>query len=343
MPQEFTDRPRLLLDESPLLGPAAGRGLGRYVAALSEGLEHLGSLERVSLPPRSGRYAEFLDLLPRARLLGRQADVVITPTAYQATFVRGAWICAVLDVIPLDMPEYRRTGAKAKLFHRLAARADVVLTLSEHAAGRITSTLGVPPARIVVAPLPVPAGVGAEHAKPELPPGLPEDQYLLAQADLRAPDQRKRIDWLVQVAAGVDVPLVLVGDGTKDALEGVHGLGRVDDATWSTLLARAVAFVSTSAYEGQGLPVLEAMSCGCPVVAMDNTAVPEVVGDAGVLVGEGPDALEGLVEACRSLIEDEATRAVLRARGLERAALFNSAAFADRLSVAVAQALASRS
>src|SRR5690606_16446465 len=86
----------------------------------------------------------------------------------------------------------------------------------------------------------------------------------------------------------------------------VHRLGRVPRADLDALLAGAVALAFPSRYEGFGVPVLEAMALGCPVAAADATALPEVVGDAGLLVG--PDDVAGWAEALGRLSGDAGER-----------------------------------
>jgi len=126
---------------------------------------------------------------------------------------------------------------------------------------------------------------------------------------------------------------------------GVIGLGRIDDELWAAVLRGADAFVYASAYEGQGLPPLEAMACGTPVVAMDNTAIRELVGDAGVLVREdygplvaacGPHSprdagARRLALATVGVIRDGGARRDLSGRSLHRVASFSPARFEAEL------------
>lgn len=326
---------RVLLDISPLHGPASGRGIGRWVTALDSALRTVGDVTTYEVTTGHGRLGELWELPGRQRAQGAPHDLLVTPTAYSSPLrSRTPWIASVLDVIPLELAEHRKTGAKAQLFHRLSARAEVLLTLSEHAAGRIHELLGVPRERIVVAPLPVALGVTGGV----LPAGLAPGGYIASLADLATPDPRKRLNWLPQVATLLDVPLVVVGAGTKGAWPGVRGLGRVDDATWAAVLREAGAFLYTSSYEGQGLPPLEAMAEGAPVVAMDNTAVAEVVAGAGVLVPEGPGAIAALAQACARLLADPLAAQQLREAGWERAQAFSTQAFTERVAAAVALA-----
>jgi glycosyltransferase involved in cell wall biosynthesis len=101
---------------------------------------------------------------------------------------------------------------------------------------------------------------------------------------------------------------------------GVRRLGKVDEATLDALYRRAMLCALPSRYEGFGLPALEAMARGCPVVASSVTALPGVVGDAGVLVRPGDVA--GWTAALRELLGDASARADLSARGTSRAATF---------------------
>ncbi len=101
----------------------------------------------------------------------------------------------------------------------------------------------------------------------------------------------------------------------------VRLLGYVPDADLPALYTGATLFAFPSLYEGFGLPVLEAMACGTPVVTSAGSALEEVAGDAAVLVD--PRDEEALAEAMRLVLSDEALRADLRARGVEQATQFS--------------------
>jgi glycosyltransferase involved in cell wall biosynthesis len=96
----------------------------------------------------------------------------------------------------------------------------------------------------------------------------------------------------------------------------VRRLGRISDGDLDRLLAGAVGLVYPSRYEGYGLPLAEAMAVGCPVIASSATALPEVVGDAGLLVD--PDDVAGWTDAMLRLLDDGTLRARLIAAGRER-------------------------
>jgi glycosyltransferase involved in cell wall biosynthesis len=93
----------------------------------------------------------------------------------------------------------------------------------------------------------------------------------------------------------------------------------VDDL--ASVYRRADVFLYTSRYEGFGLPALEAMASGTPVVAFANSAIPEVVEDGGLLVPDGD--VRAMVDGVRSLMDDRSRRDEIRSRGLERAKQFS--------------------
>ena len=110
------------------------------------------------------------------------------------------------------------------------------------------------------------------------------------------------------------------GNRRLGAAGSLHVLGFVPDDDLPALLTAAEVFVFPSLYEGFGLPPLEAMACGTPVVASDSSSLPEVLGDAALLVPPGDVA--ALAGALARLLDDGALRARLRERGLARAASF---------------------
>ena len=101
----------------------------------------------------------------------------------------------------------------------------------------------------------------------------------------------------------------------------VRFIGFVDEVDKPALYRGAVAFIFPSRYEGFGLPVLEALACGTPVVGSDAASIPEVVGSAGVLLP--PDDAEGMAGALIQLATDEGFRAELSRRALAQAARFS--------------------
>ena len=103
--------------------------------------------------------------------------------------------------------------------------------------------------------------------------------------------------------------------------EKILKLGRIDDEDVAALYSGAEWFVYTSQYEGFGLPPLEAMSCGCPVITSNNSSLPEVVGEAGVMIDWDSD--EQHIKAYEDYYFNEKLRSEAAEKGLERARQFS--------------------
>ena len=174
----------------------------------------------------------------------------------------------------------------------------------------------------------------------DLPPvGVP---FVLATGKI---SPRKNILGVMEAMAGLRATLphhlvIAGGDGWAVAdvyaaikrlgLEGrIHFPGFVSDAELATLYAEAAVYVHPSFYEGFGLTVLEAMAAGTPVIAADRSSLPEVAGEAALLVD--PADVDALAQAILRLSTDEALTANLRARGHARAATFTWEAAAEAM------------
>jgi glycosyltransferase involved in cell wall biosynthesis len=162
-----------------------------------------------------------------------------------------------------------------------------------------------------------------------------EGPYVLSVGSLEPGKNRARLIRAVRDArdAGVDVTLAVAGqpawrhEAEHDLADQVgigdrvRWLGYVPPDDLPALYSGAAVFAFPSLYEGFGLPVLEAMACGTPVLTSDVSATAEVAGDAALLVN--PRSVTAISEGLRRLLEDDALRAQLRARGLARAAEFS--------------------
>lgn len=188
----------------------------------------------------------------------------------------------------------------------------------------------------------IPHAAAAVFSTPQEPAGYPPE-YLLAVGTL---EPRKGVDVLIAAAGllhaeGRSAPPVLLAgpDGwgglNPRELAATHGLpgdavrpiGRLPDAELAAVVQGAAAVVVPSLAEGFGLPVLEAMSAGVPVVHSDAAALVEVAGGAGVAVPRGDP--RALADALRDLLPDQARRAELAAAGRRRAAEFSWASAAE--------------
>ncbi|MDE0578536.1 MAG: glycosyltransferase family 1 protein [bacterium] len=242
-------------------------------------------------------------------------------------------IVTVHDLQPLDHPKrfslIKRLYLKTML-PRSVRGAEVVVTVSEFCRSRLVERLGADPERVVVLPAPVDASSGAsEMPLAAAEPDLSHPFVLYPAVAYPHKNHEVLLRALARLAAdGVDVALVASGGpGPRDAkLDhladelGVgskwHRLGRIPRAVLDGLFRQAVAMVFPSRYEGYGLPVVEAMARGCPVVAADAGALPEVVGAGGRLLD--PDDEDQWADAIGKLVVDADARHELSAAGRSR-------------------------
>lgn len=287
----------------------------------------LSRLRAEAVGRRNGQAWEQLDL-PRAL----RGDILVN-LGNTAPVMAGARQAVVIhDAGAFDTPESYSFAFRTwyRLLQRRLARGGArLLTVSEFSRGRIAAALGVAGAAIGVLPeggehiLRVPAdeGILARHglvpARYALVVGNPAAHKNLAA--LTAAAEVLGAKGLVLAVAGAADPAVFRAGGGVGT-DAARVLGRVSDAELRALYAGALCLVFPSRYEGFGLPPLEAMTCGCPVVASHAGAVPEVCGAAALWFNPAQPATLG--EALLRLIEEDGLREGLRAAGLARAARF---------------------
>jgi len=274
------------------------------------------------------------------------ADIVHFTEGTKVIAVGGLpWIVTCHDLIPLVDPEHYLRGRIARFSRRLRdyrgyRGARRVIAISRTTAKVLVDELAVAPARITI----VPQGVDVDRFCPQGAPaeaGSLRGTYRLPPRFalyVGATDWRKRVDLLIDtyqpVFRDTGVPLALAGPefapakhaaiarAMKAAAPGSFvALGEVAAGDLPALYRQAELHVLPSAYEGFGLTVLEAMACGCPVIATTGGAVPEVAADAARLVP--PDDRSALAAAIMDLLNDRVARDRLRQRGLERARAFS--------------------
>ena len=293
------------------------------------------------------------DLWAAGRALARVgADLVFFPAVYSYAPVprRGPCVVTFHDAIPERFPQLvfptRRNRwlwrAKVALALRQATR---VLTVSQASARDLETVLGVPRARIDLV---------SEAADPRFRPlgeaavrearrrwGLGDRRYLVYVGGL---NPHKNLLGLLRAGVDLakefdDLAVAIVGDtsgrgfhdnlaelraflaGQPDLAARVVFTGYVPDDELVALYSGAWAFVSPSLAEGFGLPALEAMACGLPVLASDRGSLPEVVGEAGCFFD--PDSPAAIAEATARLLRDPARREVLARAARRRAAAFS--------------------
>ena len=316
----------IAIDARAAARPELG-GVERWARELAARLPALrpGGYAVLRPPPRlvhrAGHAWEQLVLPARAARL--RAPLLLCP-ANLAPAVSKRTVLVIHDAAALRHPGWYSPAYAAwqrRLLPLLAARARRLVTVSEFSRAELAELLGADPARIAV----VPGGVD-ERFSPAADPeparralGLARP-YVLTVASHTA---RKNLSALAPAARalaadGVDV--VVAGGhrpqfAAEAGLDGLRLLGHVDDALLPGLYAGARAFALPSLYEGFGLPVLEAMASGTPVVTTTAGALRDTAGGAARLV----DAPEELPDALAALLADDAEQERLREAGLARA------------------------
>lgn len=250
-------------------------------------------------------------------------------------------VVSLHDVVPMDHPEWLNPRFAAWyrfLTPRLVRRARGILAVSEFTKQRILAHCPKSEAKIRV----VYNGVdprfhptGADEIKgARVRLGIPSEHYLVALGSL---EPRKNLPRLLQAWTAIqdripdDVWLVLAGVAGKRTVFGevslgtlpprVCSTGHVPDELLPALYSGAIAAPYLSLYEGFGLPPLEAMACGTPPLASNLASLPEVVGDAGLLVD--PNDVGAIADGVSRLVEDSQLRSALRDKGLNRASQFS--------------------
>jgi len=263
-------------------------------------------------------------------------------------------IVTIHDVIPILCRAHLRRSTKARFaplwrawLSQQVRSAAAVATVSAHSAQDLSRVLGVAPERVHVIPNAVaPWDETSADAMPKDAPSVlfvgRRDPYKNLAGLVRAfaeAQPKLPADAQLRVAGAPD-PRYREAEALAEQL-GLRGrvvfLGALTDAELDREYRRASAVALPSYYGGFGLPVLEAMSRGTPVIASNRAALPEVVGDAGLVVD--PDAPGGLAEAMVRILTDGALAADLSRRGQQRAAQFTCAKQAERALELYAQLL----
>lgn len=290
---------------------------------------------------------------PPVEWLAGPHDVVHSPTPLLLPASRAAQVVTLFDLHFLDAPHLATDVAQRDFARRVRAhvrRADHVVAGSTSAAALAATTLGVPTDRLTTTPLGAPAWADAVYQRRGPRPGraflfvgtLEPRKNLGLLLDGYERLRARRVDAPPLVVAGGSAPgsEAWVARTTRPPLAGhVRVTGYVSDAERQALFADARALVLPSLDEGFGLPVLEAMACGVPVVVSPVGPLPDLAGDAGLVAPLGDaDAWAAALEAC--LDDDRA--ADLGRRGRTRAATYTWAATARATVQAYRAAIAAR-
>jgi len=330
-------------------------GIGRYLAAVVRGALQQGvdcvvysDRELPKLEALQGATVRIISRRPTlwwdqvslpCRLARDKISVFLSPYYKGPLWAPCPVVLTIHDLLFIEYlgrarPVYDRVMTWLAILY--AGRAAAIITDSEYARRTILSCLGLSPERVTAIPLPV---------APEFRP-VPFSENVAWRYGVRKPYvlsvgnflPHKNLVRLVQAFAGLagggrrDCSLVLAGDdaGRGKAImnearrlgieKDVVLTGAVAGADLPVLYAGCEAFVMPSLDEGFGLPAVEAMACGAPVIASDRASLPEVVGDAALLVD--PLRVEAIGSALNSVLSDRGLQENLRRRSLARAEVF---------------------
>ena len=267
---------------------------------------------------------------PPVEMLAGRADVAWSLHPLLMPANGAAQVITIYDLFFLDHPdetarEVRRDYATLVASH--AARADGLIVCSQYTKDQVIARLGVPAEKITV------CWPGAPSWRPRVEPATPGPVVHIG-----TPGPRKNISSLIHaylevVRSNPDTPPLVLAGGTSpyallvdDADSGlmathVRTVGYVTDEQKLALYREASMVVMASLDEGFGIPALEAMTLGVPVVVTNRGALPEVVGEAGVLVD--PNDRAAFAAAMRGVLADAAWRRDLAQRGIERSRMFD--------------------
>lgn len=259
---------------------------------------------------------------------------------------KGKRVVTVHDLTPLIFPDYFPAGLKGKLkwqLQKLALKnSDVIITDSQSSRKDIVKLTGISDKKIRVVYL-----AASDNFRK-----LPEEKVNYVTSKFKLPDRfvlyvgdatwNKNLVRLINAIKKTKIPLVMAGSAlvnnnfdknnpwNKDLKEvqtlasgdtNIIRLGFVDDTDLVALYNKAVLLAMPSIYEGFGLPILEAMSCGTPCLTSDKGSIPEVSGNASFVVD--PFDVSDLASGIKELFENESERKVLIDRGLKQAKKFS--------------------
>jgi glycosyltransferase involved in cell wall biosynthesis len=291
------------------------------------------------------------------RRIGQRVDLFHSQYAALPRFRSGhkpVRMMTIYDIIPLIHPEYFADGFADEfrpIVESFSAENDFLFTISECTKIDICSYFHMDPDRVFVTPLaaspelyyPVSDKSAIDEVKQQF--HIPDGRYFLTLATV---EKRKNLATSIRCFREIirepgceDLSFVLVGTRGWKVQELLDEIGNdpllqdrvvftgfVPDQYLSAIYSGATGFLYPSLYEGFGLPPLEAMQCGVPVIASNTSSLPEVVGDAGILVK--PQDRDQICQAMLSLLKDRELRSAYVCKGIERAAKFSWKHCADQ-------------
>lgn len=319
-----------------------GREAARYTEELQQQHTDRVSFAGSCFPPKLRRWVwQHSNMMPMERIIG-EVDLFHATNLVMPPLRRAKGVFTVYDLTFMLFPDFHVKGMQsfARETKRSAERADGLIAISEHTRQDAIEHLGIPAERIKVTLLAADERYRVIHDREPVAAvaakyGI-DREYILYTGTL---EPRKNVPALVrafhQLRQETKLPHRLVLAGRKGWLyeqifaevaelgltDEVIFTGYVPDEDLPFLYNGASLFAYPSFYEGFGLPPLEAMACGCPVVTSNRSSLPEVVGEAGLLID--PDRADDLAAAMVRVLSDRELAADMRSAGIARAAGFS--------------------
>lgn len=296
-------------------------GIGRFAREIQRRIP----MEALAL---SGKPSDPIDPLRFSRALLSESRVVFSPGYNPPLFGFSRFVFCVHDLNHIDRGE-NSSPLKVVYYYlilrRACRKAAAVLTVSEYSRQRLIEWAGVAPERVVN------VGNGVDPSfRVDIESFNPGYPYLLCVSNRKKHKNEVRvIEGFAGAAINSNFKLLLTGSSTMELVELIDGLGVSDrvvftgvvpESEFPQLYKGARALVFPSLYEGFGLPVIEAMACGTPVITSTTTSLPEVAGDAALLVD--PESVSAISNAIEMLVTDDGLHARLAAAGIKQAAKF---------------------
>jgi glycosyltransferase involved in cell wall biosynthesis len=307
-------------------------GIGRFARHV------LADLDYRPIALTSNPAAPF-DAWHLARALGElgRSDFFFSPGYNTPLFCNSPFAFVIHDLSHIYCPENSSSMIRlyyATIMKRACHRAAAILTVSEFTRRQIIDWSGVLPEKVFN----VGCGVDSAYQPGEASYGLPYPYLLCVSNRKRHKNEFRLVEAFAKATLDRQIHLVFTGAATPDLVNEiarqqmssrVDFVGLVSEGKLPALYRGAEALIFPSLYEGFGLPVLEAMACGTPVVTANTTALPEVAGDAALLVD--PTSIEQIAAAMERIVSDASLRQELRQKGFARAARLSWASTASKV------------
>lgn len=307
-------------------------GIGRFARHVLAGLDYRPI-------PLSSSPAAPLDSWFLARALNdlARSDLFFSPGYNTPLFSRSPFVFTIHDLSHIYCPEIGSPSIRlyyATVMKRACRRAARILTVSEFTRKQIIDWSGESSERV----LNVGCGIEPAYQPKGNSYGLPYSYLLSVSNRRRHKNEFRTVEAFAKASLDPRMHLVFTGEPVSELVCFIEAcqlrpridfLGVVPEAKLPSLYRGAEALIFPSLYEGFGLPLLEAMACGTPVVTANTTAMPEVAGDAALLVD--PTSVEQIAKAMERIVSDTRLRQQLQEKGQKRATQFSWASTVSKV------------